>query len=140
MADQLTYRAKTAVFVALNLLPLVDISSAQSGNVTTLDADANSYSQGAFVDGISEDIEITIDDVNVATNASAVIGTNGSLVITYEKRADGKGAAGTPNKVATFANATLTGRRIQAGAGGRSQVVLTFKCAGVSAAAPVAWS
>ncbi len=140
MADQNTYRAKTAVFAAVSLLPLVDVSDSINGNVTMLDADANPYSQGAFVDGISADVEVTVDDVALAANTAIEVGDNGSLAILYEKRADGRGAAASPNKTHTYGNATVTGRRVQAGAGGRSQVVFSFKCAGVSAGAPVVYS
>lgn len=141
MADVASYRAKTATFAAVALSPLLDATIDESGQASGLEADANPYSQATFVDGIAHTVDVTVTDVALIQNTALEIGDAGSLVVTYEKRADGRGAAGTsPNKIGTWANAVLISKRTQAGAGGNSNVVFSFRCAAVSGGSPVAWS
>lgn len=141
MADVASYRAKTASFASVSLLPLLSVSVDESGQATGLDADANAYSQATFVDGIAHTVDVTVSDVALIQNTALEIGDTGSLVVTFEKRADGRGAASTsPNKIGTWANAVLVSKRTQAGAGGNSDVVFSFRCAANAGAIPVAWS
>lgn len=140
MADIATYRAKTASFASVNLLPLQDVTFNEESSSSDHSGDANPYVLATFVDSIAHTVAVTITDVDLVKNASLETGDNGSLVVVFEKRADGRGAAASPNKTATWGNATLISKNIQAGVGGNSSVVFNFRCASVTSGIPVAWT
>jgi hypothetical protein len=140
MPDVSTSRAKTAAFQSVSLLPLLDVQTSEDASSSDLNADANPYVAGVFVDGIAHNVAVTISDVGLVGNSAFEVGDNGSLVILYEQRADGRGAAASPNDTATYANATLVSKSFSAGAGGTSSVTLNFRCGAVSGGSPVAWS
>lgn len=133
MADLTGFRAKTVTFSGTAILGIQDASDAGGGgDAVNLDIDASANISGTVIDGIYEEYNVTTTDIN---RASAIAkGDNGSLVILYEKRADGRAAASSGNKTATMANATVIGKSSNIGTKGVGSVTITFR------APSVAWS
>jgi hypothetical protein len=127
MADLATFRAKTATFDSLALTGLQDVSINGQSTAEDVQSDADPIIKGTVVDGIADDIAVTIEDLTHAADAKLEIGDCASLVVVFEKRASGRAAAGSGNKTGTWANAVLTGKAPRAGTGGRSACVLTFR-------------
>lgn len=130
MSDQKAYRAKSATFASVSLTPVQQISVDEGGQTTDLTGDAASAVAAVFVDQIASDVTVEVSDIALGNNASVEVGDAGSLVIVYEQRADGRGAAASPNKTLTFANAVLSRKSPSAGTDGKGAITFTFRCPG----------
>jgi hypothetical protein len=124
---------KTAVFTKtggtpLTITGLTDVSTPENGNVTILESDANSSPTGVYVDGIGSAPTLSTVDILQATHADLAVGTAGALVITYQRRAQGKGApATTPNRVCTYAAVVVTSRDPKANTTGKGDASVSFQ-------------
>jgi len=137
MAAANAFRAKSVSFGGTAILGVTDVNTGESGNATDLMTDGSSVVTAIFVDSIAGTVTVTTTDF---TRAKAItIGQTGSLVVTYEIRAEGKNA-GTGNAVATYANAVVTDNNPQAGTNGNGAATITWRCSAPSAASPVVWS
>jgi len=134
MPDLNTFRSKTATFATIALLGLQAVDVTEAGTPEDVTSDADPVIKGTVVDNIGEDIAVTCEDLSEADNAAMDVGDVGDLVVLFEKRASGKGAASAGDITATWANAVLVSKTPRAGTSGRSQVVYTFR------APSVAWS
>lgn len=130
MSDQKAYRAKSATFASVSLTPIQQISVKEGGQTTDLTGDAAAAVAAVFVDQIASDVTVESSDIALGNNASVEVGDTGSLVVIYEQRADGKGAAASPNKTLTFANAVLVGKDFSAGTDGKGSFTATFRVPG----------
>jgi hypothetical protein len=130
MADLDGYRAKSASFAAAGITGLTDASVEDSGSPTDVESDADPVIKGVVVDGIAVNATVTTTDITKIN--SIAIGTAGSLVIVFEKRADGKGAAASPNKTATIADAVVISKSDQAASKGVGSGSITFRAKSVT--------
>ncbi len=131
MSDQKAYRAKSATFASVALTPVQDMDSDESGQTSDLGGDASPNVTAVFVDQIAGEITINVTDISLANNTSIEVGDAGTLAIVWEQRADGRGAAGSPNKTETWANAVVKGKKRNAsGLGGVGSLALTFRAPG----------
>lgn len=137
MAAANAFRAKTVTFGGTAILGITDVSTSETGSATDLMTDASAVVTAIFVDSISATVTVSTTDFTRAKGIT--IGQTGALVVTYEIRAEGKGA-GTGNAVATYANAVVTDNNPQAGTNGNGSASITFRCSAPSAGSPVVWS
>lgn len=133
MADLYAYRAKSGSFASNTLNGLTDAQVNQTGSASDLNTDADPVIKGTVVDGIAVEAVVTVTDFSATTNAIDV-GEVGDLVIIYERRADGKGAAASPNKTATLSGAVCVSNGASAQTQGIGSFNLTFR------AKTVVWS
>jgi len=124
MADLSAFRAKSASF-STAITGVTDASVSESGNASDLETDADSVIKGVVVDGIGVNATVTTTDVN---RASAIgVGSVGSLVIVFEKRADGKGAAASGSKTATIADAVCVDNGVSGQSAGIGSAAIQFR-------------
>jgi hypothetical protein len=114
MAEAITHVAYSAVFTpsggsAWTILDLVDINDSEAGNLTELTTDNSLVVNGMFVDSNRGSIAISAKNMAQSTNAGAVNGTVGSLVLKYAKRSAGKGYVASNYLSITYGNAVLNG-------------------------------
>lgn len=127
------YRAKSATFSAAAIVNILRITDTISGQAVDLITDANQNIENVFLD--SRAIDVTLEVSDFVAGSLLPGATAASLVITYEKRADGSAAAGSGNKVLTIANAVLVSNDGGAGTNGTGQRTLRFRGPG-----PGVWS
>jgi len=137
MAAANAFRAKSASFGGTAILGITDVSTDESGTPTDLSTDASATVTAVFVDQIAATVTVSTTDFTAAKGL--LIGTAGALVITYEIRAEGKGA-GSGNAIATYANAILVQNPPQANTNGIGGCTLSFRCSAPGGASPVVWS
>lgn len=126
-----THIAKTAAFTpsggsAWNITDLVDADDGESGSPTDLVTDGAATVNGMFVDAIKGTITIISKDLSHTTNAGAVIGATGSLVIGYGLRTIGKGFVSGNTLSVTYANAQVRDIRRRASATGDGMFEIVF--------------
>jgi hypothetical protein len=110
------------------LTGITDVSTPESGNATTLESDANPFIQGVYIDGISSSPTVSTTDILQASDAAFAPGAMGELKITYQKRAQGKGAAATgPKREAKFDHAVVISRDPKANTTGKGDASITFQ-------------
>jgi hypothetical protein len=126
MTTPAVFVAQSVTFGAVTLTGITDVSTPESGNATTLESDANPFIQGVYVDGIGASPTVSTTDILQATNSAFDIGTKATLTITYQKRALGKGAAGT-NRTVTYPNAVVVSRDPKANTTGKGDASITFQ-------------
>lgn len=125
MADLNGYRAKSATFAAGAITGLTDATVEESGTPTDIESDADPVIKGVVVDGIGANVTAVTTDIT--TINSIAIGTAGTLVVVFEKRADGKGAAASPNKTATITDAVVISKSDQAATKAIGSGTITFR-------------
>lgn len=131
------YRLKSATFAATAILGCTDFSIKDGGSASDLSTDASPTITAVFVDQIVT--EITISSTDVARASATHPGDTGSLVLVFQLRAEGKGAA-AGDKTATMATATLIDVGAKAGTNGIGAVDYTFKCSGPAGTTPIVWT
>ncbi len=102
------FRAKTATFNSVPITDLTQLTASQGSQSHDLVGDASADILSVFVDGIATDVTVASNDITFQGNASIEVGDSASLVIVFEKRASGRGAAGSGDKTLTLANAVCT--------------------------------
>lgn len=106
-----TFTAKSAAFVAnsttLNMTDLIHAKDAEGGDLVKATTDQAQTVNGAFLDSIVGEINITVTDDELSTNAAAVVGAVGSLTVLYQRRTQGKGWISGHTLTVTYANALL---------------------------------
>ncbi len=128
------FRAKSATFASVNITDLTQMSVRSGGQSYDLVGDASANVLDVFVDGIASDITVSSNDCTFQGNASIEVGDSGSLVTTFEKRASGRAAAGSGDKVHTI-TAVVVSKSFDAGTNGIGVGTFTFRAAG-----PGVWS
>lgn len=134
MADLYAFRAKSATFGGVALNGVLDGAVNGTGSASDLNTDADPTIKGTVVDGIAVEATVTVSDAAGANTVGVDIGEVGDLVIVFERRADGKGAAASPNRTATLAGAVCLDNGAQAASQGIGSATLRFR------AKSVAWS
>jgi hypothetical protein len=137
MAAANAFRAKSVSFKGTAILGITDVSTNETGSATELKTDASATVTAIFVDGIKADVTVTTTDFTRAKGIT--IGDTGALVVTYEIRAEGKGA-GAGNAVATYANAVVISNNPQGATDGNGTASIAFSCSAPGGSSPVAWS
>lgn len=147
MATSPAYVLKSAVFTpaggspsAVTITGLQTISYGTQGSVVAHSHDAAQAVTEHFIDDISGDCSITTTDLSDAQNAALKVSEVGSLVLTYQKRAAGSGAAAGSDLTVTAAEATVTANTGQAGSTGLGEATISFACADSDGAEPWAFS
>lgn len=128
----------SATFDGNSIDGVTDVSASINGTPVDLVTDAETSVESVFVDAIAADVTVTTTAIDECSSMQP--GDAGSLVIVFQKRAEGRGAAGSGNKTATAANAVLTNITPSAATTGIGSLALTFRCAGPDSASPIAWS
>ena len=136
MAAANAYRAKTATF-STAILGLTDFSINDNGSPVDLGTDASPTITAVFVDSIVTEVSLTTTDVSRTSTLS--IGGTGSLVVTFQLRAEGSGA-GAGDKTCTMANAVITSINSQASTNGIGSVQISFRCSGPNGSTTRVWS
>jgi hypothetical protein len=127
MAEAITHVAYSAVFTpsggsAWTILDLVDINDSEAGNLTELTTDNSLVVNGS--------IAISAKNMAQSTNAGAVNGTVGSLVLKYAKRSAGKGYVASNYLSITYGNAVLNGISRAAAVVGDGNFTVNFSAYG----------
>ncbi len=124
------FRAKTATFASVPITDLTQLTVAQGGNSHDLVGDASADITAVFTDGIATDVTVASNDITFQGNASIEIGDSGTLAVVFEKRAQGRGAAGSGDKTLTLTSAVCTGKHAEAGTNGIGSGTFTFRAPG----------
>jgi hypothetical protein len=131
MSAAVTHIAYSAVFTpaggsAWNITDLLDISEGDGGNVTELTTDNSQVINGKFIDSISGKITLQSSSLAHTTDAAAVIGAVGALVVKYAKRSAGKGNVASNYLTVTYASVMLESMARHGGAVGASSLSIEF--------------
>lgn len=133
------FRAKSMSFAAATKTGIQSLKVKNGGNSTDLTSDASPSVNAIFVDMLVGDVTVTTTDF--AGVNGLVPGDTGALVVNYEKRAEGRAAAGSGTPiVATFANAVVIDIDMDASTTGIGSASVTFRCSNPSGGSPVAWA
>lgn len=119
------FRAKSATFSGSAIANIESMTDNISGQPVDLITDALSDVAAVFLDSRAVDVSLVVSDFAAAALVPGAAAA--SLVVTYEHRAAGAGAAGSGNKVLTLANAVLVSNEGQAGTNGTGQRSLRFR-------------
>lgn len=133
MAAANAHRAKSATF-STAVLGIENISVNRSGTPTDLTTDASDAINAVFIDQRVGEVTIVTSDLKRASTINE--GDTGSLAITYECRAEGKGATAGNNVTYTAATATVVSVNSDAGTVGRGQATITWRCSAPSGGSP----
>ena len=139
MAAANAFRAKTASVFASAKTGIKSLKIKNGGTSSDLTSDASPAVNAIFVDMLACDVSIVLTDFAGAT--ALVAGDTGALIVTFEKRAEGRGAAvsGTPI-TATFSNAVLLDIDFNAATIGIGDVTLNLRCSSPTGGSAVAWT
>ena len=138
MAAPNAFRAYSVTWKAGSLTTIENVSISQGGQAVDFISDGSAYVSAVFVDNIAADITVVLADFTQTKALSP--GDNGALVVTYQLRAEGKGAAGSGNAVATFSSASLVNIQPDAATGGVGRVTLTFRASAAGGSSIVTWT
>lgn len=138
MAASNAYVALSATFNSGGIDGITDITASFNGSPVDLLTDAETSIEAVFVDALACDVTVTTTDISSVTGLEP--GDASSLVIVFQKRAEGKGAALSGNITGTFANAVITDISPGSAVTGIASTSVTFRCAGPDSASPVTWS
>lgn len=130
------YIVKTVVFTpeggaAQPIAGLVNCSIADSGSRLTWSGDGVATVQAQTMEDIESAISVNAQDPSLLNNANLAIGKVGSLVVTMQKRAQGRGAASGSDVIATMAAAMIENR--SNGIPHRGESTVDFNFTGVNA-------
>lgn len=114
------------------------ITLTQGSTTSDLLTDAETSIEAVFVDGRVADVTLTTTEIDALTSYSP--GDTGSLVVVYQKRAPGRGAAGSGNKTATMANAVVTTIDTPANTDSIAEASITWRVPAPDSGNPVVWS
>jgi hypothetical protein len=141
MAAPNYYRAYTVTIGGTAMTGILSIKVKVNGQVTDITSDALDAILAVFVDARVAEVTIELTDVAAASGYSpGDMAGSGGLVVVYQKRQEGRGAAGSGNKTATFSNATLVDSDIEGASVGAAKCTLTFRCSSPTGGSPVTWS
>lgn len=133
------YRAKSATFASTARLGLQSLKVTANGQTTDLVTDAVDTVQAVFVDALAAEVSAVVTDVSGVNSLKP--GDTGSLVVVFEKRAEGRAAAGSGNVTATFANAVVTTSDIDSAVTGIGSGTVSWRCSGGgNSGGAVVWS
>ncbi len=132
------YRAKTATFASSGKLGLTSLKVGSSGQTTDLVSDAVDSVCAVFVDALVIDVTMTVSAVDGVNTIKP--GDAGSLVLVFQKRAEGRAAAGGGDLTATMANAVVVSNETEAGTTGIGSATLSFRCSASAGGGGVVWS
>ncbi len=132
------YRAKSCNFASSAKLGVISIETTINGNTTDLNTDAALSVTAVFVDALVADVTVGVTAIDGTTGLTP--GDTGSLVVVFEKRAEGRSPAGSGNLTATFANAVVTSVKSDGPAAGHGSATVTWRCSNPSSGSPVSWS
>lgn len=144
MAATDTYLIKTAVFTpaggsAINLTSLEDVSWRHNGNVVAHRTDATVAISAHFVDDLDGEVSVTLRNFSHVANAGLTPGVVGALVVTYQKRAKGKGATAGQDRTITAAQAMVGAMDGNLPQADRSTLTIPFHCSDDNGANPFAF-
>jgi hypothetical protein len=145
MASSATYQIKSVAFTpdggsAQVIDGIEEVSISQNGQVVAHGTDGAITIMSHFVDNIEGQVMIRTRNAVHFVDADFQIGLHGSLVITMQKRKDGKGAVAGQDKVITAAEATVTRSNATIPHADRSNLELEFAVADADVSAPFAYS
>lgn len=132
MAQNISYIAIAAAFTPSggSSTPITDLEHVdygESGQEVDMTTDASITVNGMFLDSIKGEITVQTSDLTLLEASNAfVMGTTGSLLITYGKRQKGVGIISGSNRTLTCANAQVRSITPGAGATGASVINIRF--------------
>lgn len=138
MAAPNAYRALSATFASGAKLGLQSCKVAVNGQTTDLVSDGVDSVRAIFVDALVHDVSISASDLSVLETLKP--GDTGSLVIVFQKRAEGRAAAGSGNLTCTLANSVVTSVDIDSGTTGIGTGNVSFRCSAPDGGGAASWS
>lgn len=135
-----TYVIKSATWKGSVIDGLENVEFGEEGAVVDHNTDGQSIIAATFIDNIKGVVKVTGRNTSILTGANFEIGSVGSLVVVYQKRAAGKGAVAAADKTLTCAEATLTKNSGTAPHADRGTMELEFDVASAAGTSPFAWS
>lgn len=138
MAAPNSYRALSATFGASAKLGLASCKVAANGQTTDLVSDAVDSVRAIFVDALVCDVTISSSDLSLLTTIKP--GDVAALVIVFQKRAEGRAAAGSGNLTGTLANAVVTSTDLDGQTTGIGSGTVTFRCSAPDGGGAIAWT
>lgn len=144
MAATDTYLIKSATFTpsggaAVNLTSLEDVAWRHNGNVVAHRTDATVAISAHFIDDLDGEVTVTLKNFSLAANAGLTPGVVGSLLVTYQKRAKGKGATAGADRTITAAQAMVGPMDGGLPQSDRSSLSIPFHCSDDNGANPFAF-
>ena len=140
MANAATYIIKSVTFKGTTIDGVEDVSFGQEGDVISHNSDGQVTIAATFLDNIKGNVKVSSRNTGLASTANFAIGSTGALVVTMQKRANGKGATAGQDKVLTAAEATLIRPSGSAPHSDRGTFELEFECAKADGTDPFAWT
>ena len=140
MAAAATYILKSFTFKCTAVDGLEDIQFGLEGDVVSHNSDGQITVSATFLDNIKGNLRISSRNTGLASTANFDIGSVGSAVAVFQKRAAGKGAVAGQDKTLTAAESTI----IRAGGNGphsdRGTFELEFEVCDAEGVTPWVWS
>ncbi len=124
------FRAKTASYASVSITDLTQLTVNQGSQSHDLVGDASADILAVFSDGIATDVTVASNDITFQGNASIEVGDTGTLAVVFEKRASGRGAAGSGDKTLTLTNCVCVSKNAEAGTNGIGSGTFTFRAPG----------
>ncbi len=132
------FRAKAMTFGGAKT-GIQSIKVKNGGTAADLTTDASPSVNAIFVDMLVCDVTVALSDFTGVTSLNP--GDTGALTISYEKRAEGRGAAGSGTPiVATFSNAVVIDSDFDASTTGIGNATVTWRCSNPSGGSCVSWA
>ncbi len=133
------YRALSASFASSAKLGVQSLKVSANGQTADLVADGLDSVLAVFIDALVADVTLVVTDMSGVDTLKP--GDVGALVVIFQKRAEGRAAAGSGNLTATLSNAVVQSSDIDAGTTGIGSGTVTFRCSsGGAAGGAVVWS
>lgn len=133
------YRALSLSFATVAKTGLTSLKITANGQTVDLLADAVDSVQAIFVDALVADITATFTDAGGVDGLKP--GDVGALVGVFQKRAEGRAAAGSGNLTCTASNAVVVSSDIEGSATGIGSATVTWRCSsGGASGGALAWS
>lgn len=140
MTAAATYVLKSATFDSQAVDGLQDIQTGEEGDMVSHAHDALETITASFVDNIKGTVRLLANNSSWFTNAKFRPGHAGSLVMVWQKRAEGRGAAAGEDLTITAAHAVVGRSSGGAPHAGQGSFEVEFECADPDGDSPFAFT
>jgi len=140
MAASDTYIIKTVTFKGTAITGLQDVQFGNEADVVSHNSDGQVTVAAVFLDNLKGSCRVSSTNTGLASTANFAMGATGSLVMTFQKRAAGKGAVAGQDKVLTAAAAFVIRNSGNGPHADRGSFDLEFECVDSAGVDPFAWT
>jgi hypothetical protein len=123
------YQENSVTWKGAPIIGVKDVSETETNDGVTMHrTDAAITHMATFIDGVGCEVKVTTTNLALRGATGYTIGSNGTLVVIGQLRAEGVGAVASSLKTHTYADATLTNIENGLPINGVATMVLTFRC------------